>query len=83
MFDLTREKLGTGTLFIFTSDHGAQWPFGKWNLYDAGIRVPLLAVWPGVIERGSSCDALVSRHRRSIVRSGPARPEAYTPRLHF
>lgn len=26
------------TLFIYTADQGAQWPFGKWNLYDAGIR---------------------------------------------
>ena len=59
-FDLTREKLGPNTLFVFTSDHGAQWPFGKWNLYDAGIRVPLLAVWPGVIKPGSASDALVS-----------------------
>ncbi|MEX2140825.1 MAG: sulfatase [Pirellulales bacterium] len=60
VFDLTREKLGPNTLFVFTSDHGAQWPFGKWNLYDAGIRVPFLAVWPDVIEPGASCDALVS-----------------------
>jgi arylsulfatase A-like enzyme len=60
VFDLTREKLGANTLFVFTSDHGAQWPLGKWNLYDAGIRVPFLAVWPDVIEPGSSCDALVS-----------------------
>src|SRR5688500_6448787 len=34
------------TYFVFTSDHGAQWPFGKWNLYDAGIRVPLVAIGP-------------------------------------
>jgi N-sulfoglucosamine sulfohydrolase len=60
VFDLTREKLGPNTLFVFTSDHGAQWPFAKWNLYDAGIRVPFLAVWPGVIKPGSSCDAMIS-----------------------
>lgn len=47
------------TLFVYTSDHGAQWPFGKWNLYDAGIRVPLLAAWPGVIAPGSSTSAMV------------------------
>lgn len=47
------------TLFLFTSDHGAQWPFGKWNLYDAGIRVPLIAAWPGVITPGSRTDAMV------------------------
>jgi arylsulfatase A-like enzyme len=48
------------TLFLYTSDHGAQWPFGKWNLYDAGIRVPLLAVWPGVIKPQSQSKALIS-----------------------
>lgn len=47
------------TLFLYTSDHGAQWPFGKWNLYDAGVRVPLLAAWPGVIAPGSKSDAMV------------------------
>ena len=47
------------TLFIYTSDHGAQWPFGKWNLYDSGIRVPFLAAWPGVIKAGSRSDAII------------------------
>ncbi len=47
------------TLFVYTSDHGAQWPFGKWNLYDAGIRVPLLVAWPGVIAPGSRTAAMV------------------------
>ena len=38
---LSKKYLDTkNTLFIYTSDHGAQWPFAKWNLYDAGIRVP-------------------------------------------
>lgn len=48
------------TLFLFTSDQGAQWPFAKWNLYDAGIRVPLLARWTGTIKPGATTDALVS-----------------------
>jgi N-sulfoglucosamine sulfohydrolase len=47
------------TYFFCTSDHGAQWPFGKWNLYDAGVRVPLLVAGPG-IEAGTRSDALVS-----------------------
>lgn len=47
------------TVFVYTSDHGAQWPFGKWNLYDAGIRVPLLVAWPGVIAPGSRTAAMV------------------------
>ncbi|NYT41467.1 sulfatase [Sphingomonas sp. R-74633] len=48
------------TLFLFTADQGAQFPFAKWNLYDAGIATPLLAVWPGHIQAGKSSDALVS-----------------------
>lgn len=59
MFDLTREKLGDNSVFVYTSDHGAQWPFGKWNLYDAGIAIPLLVVWPGVVQPGSKADAMV------------------------
>lgn len=52
--------LGRNVLFIHTSDHGAQWPFGKWNLYDYGTRVPMLATWPGKIDPGSTSDAMVS-----------------------
>lgn len=57
---LTRTHLDPArTLFIYTSDHGAQWPFGKWNLYDAGIRVPLIASWPGVTRPGTRTAAMV------------------------
>jgi arylsulfatase A-like enzyme len=56
---LAREVLGEDAVFVYTSDHGAQWPFGKWNLYDAGIAVPLLVEWPGVVTPGTTSDALV------------------------
>jgi arylsulfatase A-like enzyme len=59
VYDLARRKLGPNLLFLHTSDHGAQWPFGKWNLYDTGIRTPLLAVWPGTAPAGSRTDAMV------------------------
>ena len=52
VFDLARRRLRPGTLFVYSSDNGAQFPFGKWNLYDAGIRCPLIAVWPGVVTPG-------------------------------
>lgn len=48
------------TLFLFTADQGAQFPFAKWNLYDAGIATPLLAVWPGHVAAGKRSEALVS-----------------------
>ena len=47
------------TVFIYTADHGAQWPFGKWNLYDTGIRVPFVVSWPGVIKPGSQSGAMI------------------------
>lgn len=42
------------TLFIYTTDNGPQWPFGKWNLYDQGIRVPMLVRWPGKVTPGTT-----------------------------
>lgn len=57
---LAAEKLGDNVVFVHTSDHGSQWPFGKWNLYDYGIRVPLIVTWPEHIAAGSKTDAMVS-----------------------
>ena len=60
LYDFVRAKLGPNTIFLFSSDHGAQWPFGKWNLYETSIRTPLVASWPGVIQPGTRTDAMVS-----------------------
>ncbi len=57
---IARRELGDNLLVLFTSDHGAQWPFGKWNLYDEGIRVPLLVSWPGKIAPKTRASAMVS-----------------------
>jgi N-sulfoglucosamine sulfohydrolase len=59
MASLDKYGLSENTIFIFTSDQGPQWPFAKWTVYDAGIKVPLLIRWPGVIKPGAT-DALVS-----------------------
>lgn len=58
--DAVRRRLGPDTLFVFSSDHGSQFPFGKWNCYDAGIRTPLIAAWAGKIAAGERSDAMVS-----------------------
>jgi N-sulfoglucosamine sulfohydrolase len=58
--DSCRKHLSKDTLFLYTSDNGAQWPFAKWSLYDAGIHMPFIAEWPGVIAPGSRSDALIS-----------------------
>jgi uncharacterized sulfatase len=56
---LVQKHVPGDTLFIYTADHGAQWPFAKWDLYDAGIRLPFIAVWPGKLSPGSTNDAMI------------------------
>jgi len=60
VYDAARESLGENIVFVFSSDHGAQWPFAKWNLYDSGIRVPLIISWPGVVKPKERTEAMVS-----------------------
>lgn len=55
-----RKHLSTNTLYIYTSDNGAQWPFAKWSLYDAGIRMPFVAAWKDVIRPATRTKAMVS-----------------------
>ncbi len=57
---VARHLVPENTLLIYTADHGQAWPFAKWTLYEAGIRTPILAVWPGKIKPGSSTRAMVS-----------------------
>jgi len=56
----TRESLSGDPVYLFSSDHGAQFPFGKWTLYDEGIRVPLVVAWNDKIQSGTRTDAMVS-----------------------
>ena len=56
---LARQHLSADTVFVYTADHGAAWPFSKWTLYDAGIRTSLLVAWPDRIRPGSTSDAMV------------------------
>lgn len=58
--------LEENTLVIFTSDNGGphvtQEPLrgAKGCYYEGGIRVPMVARWPGVIAQGSICDVPVT-----------------------
>lgn len=66
---IKEKKLSNNTLIIFTSDNGGQTgpktmqntPLkeGKGRIYEGGIRVPLIAMWDGVIEKGSECNDIV------------------------
>ena len=60
--------LRDSTLVVFTSDNGGHPEYAangplrgsKWNLYEAGIRVPLLVRWPKHVQAGSVCAKPVS-----------------------
>lgn len=60
VYDAARDVLGEDVFFLHTSDHGAQWPFAKWNLYEDGIRTPMIVSWPGHIKADVRSQAIVS-----------------------
>ncbi len=50
---------GMEGIILFSADHGAQWPFGKWNGYESGVCVPLIVSWPEIVKPGSRSRAIV------------------------
>lgn len=58
--DAVEEHLGPETLIFFTSDHGAQLPYGKWNNYETSVKAPMLVCWPGVVEPQKRYSSLLS-----------------------
>jgi len=47
------------TIFIYTSEQGAQFPRGKWTCYDTGLHTALVVRWPAMVKPGSVSDAMV------------------------
>ena len=55
------------TMIVLTSDNGAHPNYtsnaplrgSKWNLYEGGIRVPMIVRWPGHVQPGSTCSTPV------------------------
>ncbi len=54
------KHLEPNPIVIFTSDHGAQLPFGKWNNYETGVKAPMLVSWPGIVKPRMRHTALIS-----------------------
>jgi len=60
--------LSENTVVIFTSDNGGSPAYhfrsvlrgSKWNLYEGGIRVPLIVRWPAAIQSATVCDIPVA-----------------------
>ena len=57
---LAEDGLAERTIVFFWGDHGRGLPRGKRNVYDSGLRVPLIVRWPGTIRPGTTSDELVS-----------------------
>ncbi len=58
--DVDAVGLKDKTVFIYTSDQGGSFPRAKWNLYDAGIRMPFIVRWPGRVKAGTVTQSLAS-----------------------
>ena len=60
MIDSLLKKYGLdkNTVFIFTSEQGYSFPFGKWTLYDEGLQTGFIVRWPGVVRPGTTTDKM-------------------------
>lgn len=55
---IKKYNLDENTVFIFTSEQGHQFPFGKWTCYDAGLQTGFIVRWKGVTVPGSETYAM-------------------------
>lgn len=85
---LDRLKLARDTIVVFTSDNGGErfsymWPLrgGKGDMYEGGIRVPLLVRWPGRVKGGAQSDqvTLSMDWLPTLAAAAGARPDKAYP----
>ena len=55
---LHKYGLDENTIFIFTSEQGYSFPFGKWTCYDEGLHTGFVIRWPGTVKPGRVTDAM-------------------------
>ncbi len=58
--ELGKRGLAENTIVVFAGDNGASQFRGKGTLYEYGVRVPLLARWPGKVKAGAMSKDLIS-----------------------
>lgn len=58
---LDRLGLDERTVVMVTADHGLAMPRAKTQMYDAGLEVPWIVRWPGVVPAGQRIDAMCSQ----------------------
>jgi arylsulfatase A-like enzyme len=66
------EGLTGNTIVIWTTDHGDGLPRAKREIYDSGIRVPLVVRWPEALRPADSPPGTEDRRLVSFVDIGPA-----------
>lgn len=65
---LAKNGQAENTVVIFLSDNGGHPSFtsngplrgSKWNLYEGGVRVPMIVRWPGSVQPGTTCQVPVT-----------------------
>ncbi len=56
---LLEESGHANALVLFTSEQGSEFPFGKGTLFDHGMKLAVVARWPGRVKPGGVCDAII------------------------
>ena len=56
---IEKYDLTDNTVVMFASEQGNSFPFAKWTCYNAGLSSALIVRWPGVVDAGTTSDAIV------------------------
>ena len=68
---LEADGLADSTIVIWTTDHGDGLPRAKRDLYDSGIRVPMIIRWPAAFRPDGVAPGAVDERLISFVDLGP------------
>ena len=69
---LEEDGLADNTIVIWTTDHGDGLPRGKREIYDSGIKVPLMVHWPTGLKPAGVNSGSIDKKLISFVDIGPS-----------